>query len=285
MLWDCSVSLLLNKQIEEEILQELEYDESLILVIIILKKSLLSASTEINFKTLLNDSTFLYLFKSLSTKPKTNLKSLEESIMNKTLRRCFDNWQSLKKIKLSGQIEHHNKFFKFLFKEMAEELSITSKMTVIASAESLIEKFKRKSQMDRKQRTKNLRKMHARKSKFMNLVLRNEQLEMCKTLKLKNKLFMKSFDEIKDELLNEYKELDNIKDLENAFRIKDEEVSTKDKQFGLNVRKNLLNSILKIQEYSLDENFELNSEKIKRDLRNLKFPFTLNELRAVFKYL
>ena len=285
MLWDCSVSLLLNKQIEEEILQELEYDESLILVIIILKKSLLSASTEINFKTLLNDSTFLYLFKSLSTKPKTNLKSLEESIMNKTLRRCFDNWQSLKKIKLSGQIEHHNKFFKFLFKEMAEELSITSKMTVIASAESLIEKFKRKSQMDRKQRTKNLRKMHARKSKFMNLVLRNEQLDMCKTLKLKNKLFMKSFDEIKDELLNEYKELDNIKDLENAFRIKDEEVSTKDKQFGLNVRKNLLNSILKIQEYSLDENFELNSEKIKRDLRNLKFPFTLNELRAVFKYL
>ena len=285
MLWDCSVSLLLNKQIEEEILQELEYDESLILVIIILKKSLLSASTEINFKTLLNDSTFLYLFKSLSTKPKTNLKSLEESIMNKTLRRCFDNWQSLKKIKLSGQIEHHNKFFKFLFKEMAEELSITSKMTVIASAESLIEKFKRKSQMDRKQRTKNLRKMHARKSKFMNLVLRNEQLDMCKTLKLKNKLFMKSFDEIKDELLNEYKELDNIKDLENAFRIKDEEVSTKDKQFGLNVRKNLLNSILKIQEYSLDENFELNSEKIKRDLRNLKFPFTLNELRAVFKYV
>ena len=157
----------------------------------------------------MNETSFLNIFSNLEKYPKTNFKSLQESLLNKVLRRAFDKWTEIKKFKVNGRMEHHESFFVFHFKEMADHISVKEKKNKKDVLNELISKLINKSQMQRKKRKKNIKKMKTRKCKFMNLVLRTEQICILKDLKNFSLIFNKSFEEIKEETFNEYHCLEN----------------------------------------------------------------------------
>ena len=286
----CFKNLILNKKPEKEILDSLNFEDSLAIVVLLFKKSFIPSNIKVDFYTILKNRSFMELFEHVSFKTKPNLRSLQETILNRTIRKTFDKWNNLKSTKLSGKIQYHTKFFKFIFQEIAEQWSKNEGILIEDALKSLIKKFTARSQMDRKERIKGLHKMNSRKSKFLNLVIRKEQIKICLQLITHNKLFAESFFEIKKEILDEYSNFEifgteenqtNLQ-IENEFKDK---INKKNKSFSFNLETMIYKAIYKIKEFQKKLDGKLDGSKIKKELRNLKLPFTKSEILMAFELI
>ena len=279
---ECCVDILQNKPINPIKLSKLNNDDILTFIIILYKKSYISESFIFNINDEFNQIFFLNLLKNFSFKNNINCKSLEESIMNKVLRKCFDHWHKFINKNKNGKCEFNLKFFEYLFEDMATAYSIKYKKSANDMLNQLIKEFKKKSQMNRKKRIKKIKKMAFRKTKFMNLVLRDHQLSICKKLMNYNKLFLDYFNQYKNIIYKEYELLNDLKEysiIERNICLK--KFKNKNEAFYPKIKQSLLNSIYKIKEFQNSSNFQLDGLYIKKQLRSLKFPFSFNEIKLV----
>ena len=205
--------------------------------------------------------------------------------MNKVLRLCFEKWKTSNEEYLLGNVEYNKKFFKDLFYELAIIRATKTKNDIKIAYEYYLNLFLKTSQMDRKQRKKIYEDMHSRKPKYINLVLRTTQLDICQDLKKHSKLFAESFEEVKKSYIDSFKNLEFFNETKldenferfNNFRNK--------KNYGIDIESMLRICLTKIKKYQRESKIELNSKFVKNTLKHVKFPFTLREIKELFKII
>lgn len=264
MLLQCCKKVLLNEMLLENEYIHLNETDRLTLLIFLIKKGLKIGKNQLNKTLIKNHKKFNFMLTKLKFQNKFNIFSLKESIFNKTFRNCFGKWiQNNKKIQF-GNVKHHTKFFKFLFKDFDKDPKLDNNQ---------YQDLYKKSQIDRK-KTKKIEKMKKRKPKFMNLVLRKKEILLCIELKKKSKLFFDSFHEIKTMIFDEFSDL--------KTKSRSEINSYQPFPLKLRLLPNLISCISKIRDYQNSSNFILDSSNIKRDLKYLKCPFTFKEIQSAF---
>ena len=106
---------------------KIPYQESMLQIIRTCKKLEKVQSLRANSETFSNNKIFFNLFTNLNYEVKTNLLSLKESVMNKTLRNCFEKWKNQSFKDLNGRCKQPTEFFKFLFEDLINKKNNTSK--------------------------------------------------------------------------------------------------------------------------------------------------------------
>ena len=217
------------------------------------------------------------MLNNLNKNTKINLKNLEETVMNKVFRRTFEKWVVIENVMAERKKFKYKKFFEFLFEKHVEvNCSNENKKMFLKNLISKLTKF---TQMDKKIRAKNISSMLDRRPKFLNLVLRKKQLDLCYYILKTNYLFEISYKEIKSEIFSEYEYTKKF--IFNEISLTD--FNSKNKNFSFNVHNNLKNCLKKIEIYLEKINYEINPNKIKNHFKNVKSPIFLSDFQELFK--